>query len=135
SKGCQRRPCRLKPVGFFVRIAYNLLGCIAITAHISHLPQAFALVSVVLVLHVVFRTSPRSLLIRAAILSVPLMLSATAIFLNNIVIHHSFALFPAAQSFLLGNMIEHGPARRHLQETCPTAGYKICSIAKSLRRH
>jgi hypothetical protein len=71
-------------------------------------------------------------LIRAAVLSVPLMLSATAIFLNNIVIHHSFALFPAGQSFLLGNMIEHGPARRYLQETCPTAGYKICSIAKSL---
>jgi hypothetical protein len=113
-------------------IYFILLGCIAITAHISHLPQAFALVSVVLVLQVVFRTSPRSLLIRAAVLSVPLMLSATAIFLNNIVIHHSFALFPAGQSFLLGNMIEHGPARRYLQETCPTAGYKICSIAKSL---
>jgi hypothetical protein len=29
-------------------------------------------------------------------------------------------------------MIEHGPARRYLQETCPAAGYKICSIAKSL---
>jgi hypothetical protein len=59
-------------------IYFSLLGCIAITAHISHLPQAFALVSVVLVLHVVFRTPPRSLLIRAGVLSVPLMLSATA---------------------------------------------------------
>jgi hypothetical protein len=113
-------------------IYFSLLGCIAITAHISHLPQAFALVSVVLVLHVVFRTPPRSLLIRAGVLSVPLMLSATAILLNNIVIHHSFALFPAGQTYLLANMIEHGPARRYLEETCPAAGYKICSIAKSL---
>jgi hypothetical protein len=71
-------------------------------------------------------------LIRAGALSVPLILSATAILLYNIVIHHSFALFPAGQSFLLANMIEHGPARRYLQETCPAAGYKICSIAKSL---
>jgi hypothetical protein len=60
------------------------------------------------------------------------MLSATAILLNNIVIHHSFALFSAGQTYLLANMIEHGPARRYLQETCPAAGYKICSIAKSL---
>jgi hypothetical protein len=113
-------------------IYFTLLGCIAITAHISHLPQALALVSVVLVLHVVFRTPPRSLLIRAGVLSVPLMLSAAAILLNNIVIHHSFALFPAGQSFLLANMIEHGPARHYLQDTCPAAGYKICRIAKSL---
>jgi hypothetical protein len=55
-----------------------------------------------------------------------------SILLNNIVIHHSFALFPAGQSFLLANMIEHGPARRYLQETCPAADYKICRIAKSL---
>jgi len=91
-------------------IYFTLLGCIAITAHISHLPLAFALVSVVLILHVVFRTPPRSLLIRAGILSVPLTLSATAVLLNNILIHHYFALFPAGQSFLLANMIEHGPA-------------------------
>jgi hypothetical protein len=45
-------------------IYFTLLACIAITAHISHLPQAFPLVSVVLVLHVVFRTPSRSLLIR-----------------------------------------------------------------------
>ena len=31
-------------------IYFTLLACIAITAHISHLPQAFPLVSVVLVL-------------------------------------------------------------------------------------
>jgi hypothetical protein len=41
---------------------------------------------------------PRSLLVRAGVLSVPLMLSATAILLNNIVIQHSFALFPAGHS-------------------------------------
>jgi hypothetical protein len=60
------------------------------------------------------------------------VLSAVAILLNNIVVHHSVALFPAGQSFLLANMIEHGPARRYLQEACPAAGYKICRIAKSL---
>jgi hypothetical protein len=113
-------------------IYFSLLGCIAITAHVSHLPQAFGLVFVAFVLNVVVRTPPRSLLIRAGALSVPLILSAAAILLNNIVIHHSFALFPAGQNYLLANMIEHGPARRYLEETCPVAGYKICSIAKSL---
>ncbi len=113
-------------------IYFTLLGCIAITAHSSHLPQAFGLVFVALVLNVAVGTPPRSLLIRAGALSVPLILSATAILLYNIVIHHSVTLFPAGQSFLLANMIEHGPARRYLQETCPAAGYKICSIAKSL---
>ena len=113
-------------------IYFTLLGCVAMTAHVSHLPQALALVVVVLVIHVVVRTPLQSLLIRAGVLSVPLTLAATAILLNNIVIHQSFALFPAGQSFLLANMIEHGPARRYLQEACPAAGYKICSIVDSL---
>jgi hypothetical protein len=52
--------------------------------------------------------------------------------LNNIVVHHSVALFPAGQSFLLANMIEQGPARRYLQEACPAAGYRICSIIDSM---
>jgi hypothetical protein len=114
------------------RLYFVLLGCVAVAAHISHLTQALALVSTIIIIHVFLRTPFRVALTRSTILSIPLVLSAIAILLNNIVVHHSVALFPAGQSFLLANMIEQGPARRYLQETCPAAGYKICRIAKSL---
>jgi hypothetical protein len=110
-------------------IYFTLLACIAITAHISHLaaglPPRFCGARSACCLS----NTVTIIIDTRGILSI---LSTTAILLNNIVIHHSFALFPAGQSFLLANMIEHGPAPRYLQETCPAADYKICRIAKSL---
>jgi hypothetical protein len=114
------------------KLYFILLGCVAVAAHISHLIQALALVSVIIIIHVFLRTPFRVALTRSTILSIPLVLSAIAILLYNIVVHHSLALFPAGQSFLLANMIEQGPARRYLQETCPAVGYRICSIIDSM---
>ena len=116
------------------RLYFVLLGCVAVAAHISHLTQALALVSAIIIIQVFLRTPFRVALTRSTILSIPLVLSAIAILLNNIVVHHSVALFPAGQSFLLANMIEQGPARRYLQERCPAAGYRICSIIDSVPR-
>ena len=114
------------------RFYFILLGCMAIAAHVSHLPQAVALALMIVVAHLVLQKRPCYVLSRAGLLSIPLALAAAAILLNNVVIHRTFALFPAGQSFLLANMIEHGPARRYLQEACPAAGYRICMIVDML---
>jgi len=112
----------------------SALSRLEVAAHISHLTQALALVSAIIIIQVFLRTPFRVALTRSTILSVPLVLSAIAILLNNIVVHHSVALFPAGQSFLLANMIEQGPARRYLQERCPATGYRICSFIDSMPR-
>jgi len=114
-------PCDLSsqfPVASFVEIGDNLLHLIGLHSNnCAYLASAAGL-------------PPRFCGARIDTRGILSVLSTTAILLNNIVIHHSFALFPAGQS--LANMIEHGPARRYLQETCPAADYKICRIAKSL---
>jgi hypothetical protein len=114
------------------RIYFVLLACIAISAHISHLPQAIALAVLILVLRICLGTPIRLSMRQAAILAVPLALATFATLLNNLLIHRVFALFPAGQTFVLANMIEQGPARRYLQEACPAAGFKLCASWNTL---
>jgi hypothetical protein len=114
------------------KIYFVLLACVAISAHISHLPQAIALALLVLVLRLCLGASLRNVLRQGAILLVPLALAASATLLNNLVIHRVFALFPAGQTFVLANMIEQGPARHYLQEVCPAAGFKLCASSNTL---
>jgi hypothetical protein len=111
---------------------FVLLACVAISVHISHLPQAIALAFLVLFLHICLRTSFSSALRQGAILVVPLALAICAALLNNVLIHGVFALFPASQTFVLANMIEQGPARNYLQEVCPAAGFKLCATWNTL---
>ena len=119
-------------LGGVEQIYFVMLGCVAICAHVSHLPQAVVLAFLVLVLHLRLGNSLRSSLRRGAILSLPLTLAICAIFLNNLLIHRVFALFPAGQIFVLANMIEQGPARDYLHEVCPDAKLKICGSWSTL---
>jgi hypothetical protein len=114
------------------RLYFVLLTCIAISAHISHLPEAIALAFLVVFIHIVLGASLRSSLRQVAILIVPIVLVTCATLLNNFFVHRIFALFPAGQTFVLANMLDQGPARRYLQEVCPGAGFKICGILDSL---
>ena len=114
------------------KIYFVLLACVAISAHISHLPQAIALALLVLILRLCLGAPLRYLLRQGAILLVPLALAASATLLNNLLIHRVFALFPAGQTFVLANMIEQGPARHYLQEVCPAAGFKLCASSNTL---
>ena len=114
------------------RLYFLLLACVAISAHISHLPQALALAILVVALHLGLVRAPRSSLKQGAILVVPLGLATCATLLNNVLIHHVFGLFPAGQTFVLANMIDQGPARQYLHEVCPAAGFKVCGILDSL---
>jgi hypothetical protein len=110
------------------RLYFVFMACVAIAAHLSHLPLAIALAGVAGVLHVGLGMSRRSLLRSSVVLAIPLGLASCAIFLNNAIVHRSFALFPTGQSFVLANMLEYGPARHYLQQACPTAGYKLCGV-------
>jgi hypothetical protein len=114
------------------KIYFVLLACVAISAHISHLPQAIALALLVLILRLCLGAPLRNVLRQGAILLVPLALAASATLLNNLLIHRVFALFPAGQTFVLANMIEQGPARHYLQEICPAAGFKLCASSNTL---
>ena len=117
------------------RAYFLLLACVAISVHISHLPQALALAILVVVVHLVLGISLRSSLRQAAPLVVPLVLATCATLLNNVLIHRVFALFPAGQTFVLANMIDQGPARRYLREACPAAGFKLCGVLDCFRRN
>jgi hypothetical protein len=114
------------------RLYFVLLACVAIAVHLSHIPLAVALFSVVVALNLVLRTSRRIILIRSGFLFIPIGLAISATLLYNTMVHRVFALFPAGQTFLLANMIEWGPARHYLREVCPAARYKICDIVDAL---
>jgi hypothetical protein len=111
---------------------FILLGCVAVSAHVSHLPIAFALTIIIIALRLLAGVGLLAGLSAIRALAIPLSLAACAILLNNVVIHRVFSLFPAGQTFLLANMIEQGPASRYLRDACPAAGYRLCAIADAL---
>jgi hypothetical protein len=114
------------------RLYFILLGCVAIAVHLSHVSLAFSLFAMVIILHLLLRTSRNIILVRGGVLLILLWLTVSATLLNNIFVHRVFSLFPAGQTFLLANMIEWGPARHYLREACPAAGYKICDVVDAL---
>lgn len=109
-----------------------LLTCVSMAAHISNLTMAVALLPLLLGLLLWSGRSPAAAARRVALLLVPIALTAAATLLNNVVIHRSVSLSPAGQSFLMANLIHYGPARSHIREACPEAGYKICAYADRL---
>ena len=85
-----------------LEILYFLgLACVAVSAHISHLPQALALAAATVILHLLLGGSLRSTLRGTVILVVPLGLSFCATLIYNITIHGVFALYPSGETFYL----------------------------------
>jgi len=114
-------------LGFYLRFYLLLLGCVAMAANIANLTMAFVML---ILLTILFLWCSRSLAAtgrRMVLLSIPIVLTAAATLLNNVVIHHTFSLSPAGQSFFMANLIEYGPAEKYLKEVCPGTGYKICA--------
>jgi hypothetical protein len=108
------------------RCYFLLLACVAIAAHLTHPPLALVIIACIIVFQIARRVSPRLILFRTGVASMPITLAILAILVNNIVVHRVFAIYAAGSTLLLANMIEYGPARSYLQEACPAAGYKIC---------
>lgn len=113
-------------LSFWERLYFFLLACVSISVHLSHLSIAAALLGVVVVVYVLQRRPLKDARAPLALIASSILLTAAALGLNNIVVHGIGALSPAGPTFFLGNLVEHGPARRYLEEACPHAGYKIC---------
>ena len=111
-----------------------LFACLATCSHIAHITMGAGLLALIAVLLALTGKSWRMVARRVGLLSLPIVLSAAALLLNNAVIHRAFTLYPAGNSLLMANLIEAGPGRRYLHDACPEAGYKICQIVDRLPR-
>ncbi|MBW0003950.1 MAG: hypothetical protein JO216_10710 [Hyphomicrobiales bacterium] len=118
----------------FDRVCVFLFTCLATCSHIAHISMGIGIAALSGVLLVLIGKTWREVRRRLGLLLVPIVLSATALLLNNAIIHKSFSLYPAGNSLLMANLIEAGPGRHYIQSVCPDAGYKICQIADRLPR-
>ncbi|MBV9404089.1 MAG: hypothetical protein JO211_02015 [Acidobacteriaceae bacterium] len=118
----------------FDRIFVFLFTCLAACSHIAHVAMGIGLLALVAVLLVLTGNSWRMVARRVGLLSVPIVLATSALWLNNAITHRAFTLYPAGNSLLMANLIEAGPARRYIHDVCPAAGFKICSIVDKLPR-
>jgi hypothetical protein len=122
----------LSELSRFDRICVFLFACLATCSHIAHITMGAGLLVLIAVLLALTGKSWRMVARRVGLLSLPIVLSAAALLLNNAVIHRVFTLYPSSNSLLMASLIEAGPARRYLHDVCPEAGYKICRIADRL---
>lgn len=114
------------------KVYFLALASISVSIHFSHIPIAIPTIPVAAVLLYWLRRSGRLVATRVVLMTIPLMLAASAFFLANLIVFASPAVFPSGPNFLLGNMIEYGPARHYLEAACPAAGYKVCPYVNQL---
>lgn len=107
-------------------LALLLTGAIAV--HVSHLAEAAGLAVLMLVVLAAVRIPWREILARLSLVVAPITLSAAAYLAFFWLIHGIPAISPAGSVFFMANLIESGPARAHLAEACPEAGYRLCEV-------
>ncbi len=106
------------------RVAITALGAFAVTAHLSHLVVALALVAVVVVLR--WRVAPA---LRAA--AVPAV--AVCVLLGvNLADAGRATLSQNGSIFLLARLQADGPAVATLRTHCPSAGWYLCDFVDRL---
>jgi hypothetical protein len=110
-----------------------LVLCIALVAHVTHLALGLGLLMAILAVAAAFRL-PVPLLRPAMAAVAALVLAASAVLLNNAVIHRTIGLAPAGAGFQLANLIQEGPAYDYLVKACPTRPYRICAYLDLLPR-
>lgn len=116
------------------RIYLVLLLMGAVAAHVAHGTAALGLLLLVAAILVARRCPWRELCLRSACLALPLAASGAAALAFNTAIHGVPSITPAGQTFFLANLIHHGPARIHLLNACPQAGWQLCRYAYDLPR-
>ncbi len=99
------------------RLALPVIAAVAITAHLSHLILAAAVIAALAILR-------RSVPIRAlgSLAAVLLFLLGT-----NWIGHGRLAVSPYGSVFALARLIADGPARDYLDRVCPQAGFRLCA--------
>lgn len=112
----------------WLKIYLVFVACVSVLVHVSHVSLALALIMLFALMMALTRRWHRSL----GWTLLPLLSGVAATLLFNVVIFETRGLSPAGPSFLLANLIHHGPARTYLEEACPQAGYKICAYKDQL---
>lgn len=115
-----------------VRAYLLFLLCIAISSHVSHLTLALAAFPTLAALLLYSGYSWKVVTRRAGIISMPIVLAALATLLFNNLVLKTPSIAPAGANFMMANMVQYGPARAYLKNSCPKSGYKICAYAQNL---
>jgi hypothetical protein len=124
----------LVPLGLFLlafgrlRLGQGLwvggITVLAISAHLSHLPMALALLALTLIL--TWRFGP---VLRAAL---PVGLAVLLLCTANSLAFGRFTLSPHGSAFLLARLQADGPAAALLRDRCPGAGWHLCAFTDRL---
>jgi hypothetical protein len=101
-----------------------LVGALAIAAHLSHLPTAFAVLALVALL--AGRAAPVA---RAAL---PVALAVAFLLASNAIAFGRATLSPHGATFLLARLQADGPAAAVIRARCPESGWHLCAFADRL---
>lgn len=102
------------------------IGAFAVVAHYGHIPLAAVTVGTALAARLLAgRLGWRIIWIAAA----PIVLAiGTNLVLSSMVLKDGASIAPRRLPLLLARSIQDGPARWHLEEACPDAGYAVCKV-------
>jgi hypothetical protein len=108
------------------------IAWLTMAAHLSHIPIALGLLLVAGLAARLCDKPWRRVAEGVGLVALCAALAIGAHVAFNKIVHDRATISPIGQTFLLANLIEHGPARATIQENCPAAGYKLCAYADRL---
>ncbi|WP_240048381.1 hypothetical protein [Crenalkalicoccus roseus] len=100
------------------RLGLGAVAALSVSAHLSHLPVAVALVAVVLALRRAWRP--------ALAAAVPVLAGVAVLLATNLAVHGRLAISPYGAVFALARLVADGPAARTIEARCPEAGWHLC---------
>jgi hypothetical protein len=115
-----------------MRLYLVVIAWLATAVHLSHIPTVLGLIPVVGLTARICGRPWRLVLEGAGFVALCAVLAIGGHIAFNKVVHGRATVSPAGQTFFLANLIEYGPARKTIQESCPGAGYKLCAHLDTL---
>jgi hypothetical protein len=109
-----------------------IVTLVAVSIHLSNLLIACGCIAVAAIVALWSKDLSRKQVLCFAVAASTCLFAASATFVYNRFVFKANDIAPAGKSFLLANLIEYGPAREELLETCPQAGFQLCQYAVRL---
>jgi hypothetical protein len=122
---------RITKVEYFLIYIVTLA---AVSVHLSNSLIASGCIAAAAIVALWSRDLGRKQVLCFAVASSTCLFAASATLVYDHFVFKTNNISPAGKSFLLANLIEYGPARDELLETCPQAGYQLCQYAAKLPR-
>lgn len=110
----------------------GVLTVLAITTHLSHVPIAFGLILLAIMMKLLFWRDQLHVAQLWLGLGLPFSIALALMIGANWVSSREVALSRNSNVFLLAKWIDQGPALSYLKEACPGAGYALCRQLKDL---